>query len=62
MIGWGITFILVGIGSFFTTALGFQFVIVSMFNPHETLAAIGYTLLGIVLLALGLVRRANGAK
>jgi hypothetical protein len=56
MRGWGIMLMIIGIGSFFMASYGYQFMLISIFKPHETLAGIGMTLLGLVLLIAGVIR------
>lgn len=57
MRGFGIMFVIVGLGSFALKHVGAQFILVSVFAPeHQTAAAVGFTLLGAALIGVDVAR------
>jgi LPXTG-motif cell wall-anchored protein len=57
MIGWGITFLLIGIGSFILPHISErQFILITIFgNGNEHIAGIVYSVIGVSLIGAGVI-------
>lgn len=54
MKGWGITFCILGIGSFILPKMGMQFSLISLFGEgNEAITGTAFLLIGLVLLLVG---------
>ncbi len=58
MRGWGITLLILGIGSFVLPMVGMQFQLLQLFGESQSIAGIAMALIGGVLVVLSL--RGNG--
>jgi len=62
MIGWGITFIFIGIGSFVLPMMDRQFVLITLFNElfgSEVVTAVVFIGIGLALTVFGSKGKAN---
>jgi hypothetical protein len=50
MRGWGIMCVILGIGSILLPRIGMQFMLMELFDDYQPFAAIGISLLGVVLI------------
>lgn len=50
MRGWGILCVILGIGSLLLPRFGMQFMLMELFDDYQPFAAIGISLLGLVLI------------
>jgi hypothetical protein len=56
MKGWGFTFLLVGVLSFVLPYFNMAMLLTAVFAPYDVHAAVGFVVLGIVLIVAGFVR------
>lgn len=47
MRGWGITFVIFGIGSFILPLMGLQFKLLSLFGEYQSIAGVALLIIGI---------------
>ena len=62
MIGWGIMFILIGVGSFVLPMMDRQFVLITLFNElfgSEIVTAVVFIVVGLALIIFGSKGKAN---
>ncbi len=53
MRGWGVTLLLIGLGSFVLPMMGMQFKLVSIFGEYEMIAGIAMAVIGGLMVAFG---------
>ena len=56
MAGWGVTLIVLGLGSFILPLVGMQFRLLALFGPAQNIVALGLAALGVILLILSRTR------
>lgn len=64
MVGWGITFIIIGIGAFILPMIEMQFILITLANNlfgSETVTAIVFIGVGVALIIIGAARSGGGA-